>query len=406
MKIQIISYVNSSRIEDDMVICSNMSNPKSLDEFDLNIIDLTTSVLWRNKNSDTKSINAINDFKSIQIMVDKCNNAKVLYMLPKNETFESYYYRNGYAHSVLLKDMLDSLCNYILPCILPSNIPKVNLIFENTRTSVGGNIFSADFYFDGNYSALTQSSGSNKVTTVQLKDRVFATTLNILKGEFKDYINHLFDKEEKEPVPDWALNYLFNDDVEQADIISENQQKIEEAQREIGDAENKLKENLKYKSILYTNGDELVTVVFEILEKILDCNLDSFVDKKDEDFIIQKETITFIGEIKGIGSNVKSDNIAQIERHYQRYMDDLDEQGKEENVKQLLIINPLRTKRLEDREPIHQRQIELATRNGCLIIETVTLLKMFEKALKNEITTEGCIDIFSSKVGVLQLSDF
>ena len=51
-------------------------------------------------------------------------------------------------------------------------------------------------------------------------------------------------------------------------------------------AEGQLEENAKYKSILYTNGNELVRVVFEILESILDYDLSSFEDILKEDFLI------------------------------------------------------------------------------------------------------------------------
>ena len=66
------------------------------------------------------------------------------------------------------------------------------------------------------------------------------------------------------------------------------------------------------KSVLYTNGDELVQVVFEILEELLGCDLSQFVDLKKEDFLFTIEDTTFIGEIKGVNSNVKNPNITQL----------------------------------------------------------------------------------------------
>ena len=81
-----------------------------------------------------------------------------------------------------------------------------------------------------------------------------------------------------------------------------------------------------------------------------------------------------------ITSNVKSEHISQLDVHFQTYKDKLTEEEREENVHQLLIINPFRTKPLEEREPVNQQQIDLAERNGCLIIETNTLLRIFESA--------------------------
>ena len=112
-----------------------------------------------------------------------------------------------------------------------------------------------------------------------------------------------------------------------------------------------------------------------------------------------------IGEIKGVTSNVKNDHIGQIEHHYQRYMDELEEKQTSEDVHQLLIISSFRTKAPEEREPIDDKQISLAKRNGCLIIETKTLLKIFEKYLENSITSAQCIQLFCTRTGLLQITD-
>jgi len=52
------------------------------------------------------------------------------------------------------------------------------------------------------------------------------------------------------------------------------------------------------------------------------------------------------------------------------------------------------------------REIALATRNGSLIIETVTLLRLFELFLQNKVTTDKCIGLFTERVGILKPSDF
>lgn len=171
-------------------------------------------------------------------------------------------------------------------------------------------------------------------------------------------------------------------------------------------AKQKLEENAKYKSILYTNGDELVQVVFSILEQLLDCDLSHFVDEKKEDFLIKKESCTFIGEIKGVTSNVRSEHVSQVDVHYQGYMDKLQEENRTENVSQLLIINPFRTKALSEREPVHEQQIALAQRNGCLIIETNTLLRIYEKFLKGDISSTQCVNTLSTNTGLLGESVF
>ena len=201
-------------------------------------------------------------------------------------------------------------------------------------------------------------------------------------------------------------NVLFADDSRQKALIEEMKAHISDAQDKITEANAVLENNQRYKSILYTNGEQLVEIVFEILERLLDCDLSGFKDERNEDFLIRKPDCTYIGEIKGITSNVKNEHISQLDVHYQKYLDKLEEQGTEEDVHQILIINPFRTKPLEQRDPVNEQQIALAKRNGCLIIETETLLRAFEKYLSGNITSEQCISAFSYNTGLLKLDDF
>ena len=165
----------------------------------------------------------------------------------------------------------------------------------------------------------------------------------------------------------------------------------------------KLKKNERYKSILITNGYDLSSIVFEMLENLLKCNLSGFTDENKEDFLIKKENVTFIGEIKGITSNVKSENVAQVDRHYYSYLDKLKEANITENVKQLLIITPFRNKPLSEREAVNEDQINLAKRNNSLIITTDVFLKTFELFVSGEIKTEKIITAFQNEVGLFDI---
>ena len=113
--------------------------------------------------------------------------------------------------------------------------------------------------------------------------------------------------------------------------------------------------------------------------------------------------MTFVGEIKGLSSAVKNENVSQLEVHIQRYFDKIQEEEKEENVKGLLIINHQRNKPLKERQKVHQNQIDLATKYGVLIIETSTLLKIYEKYRLGEFTKEECKKIFEDNIGLLEI---
>ena len=245
--------------------------------------------------------------------------------------------------------------------------------------------------------------GRNVYTThingITKKDLAKATQIN-------DFLNVLGLIEQKSDIPTWMDDLKFFDDEEQERNINNARDEIEAQKQKIKLAEEKLKQNLHYKSILFETGDTLVKVVFDILEKMLNCSLADFVDKKGEDFKIALQDITFIGEIKGITSNVKNENVSQLDVHYQTYIDGLDEDGKSENVKGILIINPLRNKPLNERDEVHEKQVQLATRNGSLIITTETLLLLFMAYLQEHITTDKIIELLKNKIGLLSHSDF
>ena len=145
----------------------------------------------------------------------------------------------------------------------------------------------------------------------------------------------------------------------------------------------------------------MVEVVIEVLEKMLGCNLADFVDVKKEDFRFELDDVVFIGEIKGVTPNVKKANVSQVDQHVQEYLDDFG--GEEKKIVALLIINHQRNKPLCERESIPAEQIRLAERNGTLIVETITLLKLFEKYLNNEMTRERCVEVFKHSVGLLTI---
>ena len=67
MTIQIISNDRLSHFNNSDYVISPLRSPKSLDEFDLNIVDLSTESLWRNRSNNYSSINEKNNcFKEIE----------------------------------------------------------------------------------------------------------------------------------------------------------------------------------------------------------------------------------------------------------------------------------------------------------------------------------------------------
>ena len=415
MKIQVISYKESVKYGNEhQYTYSTLSEPQTFDAFDLNIISLQTPELWKNQEYKTSSINAINDFESLYQLISACKKSNVIVCFPQNYTFKSNYSsfsEKKYLHCVPMKDMIADLIK-CLGYLLPIHV-IYSMVYENSITECGRTSFKAAFYFDQYYDQfipLTRSNGGEGTTTVQYRPcpQWYFTTLDLSQTDIaiNDFLKAAGLIRKQEEIPAWVHDYAFLDDQEQKRKIDIANTEITRQQQIISEADRKIAQNLRYKSVLFESGDELVRVVFEMLEKLLNCNLSAFIDEKKEDFRISLNGITFIGEVKGITSNVKSENISQLDVHCQGYSDTLQENGQNESIKGLLIINPLRNKPLGERGEVHETQIKLAVRNGSLIITTDVLLILFERFLLGQVTTEKVVEMFANRTGLLAVSDF
>lgn len=414
--IQIITYDTREYSEYPKTYkISSLGDIQALDDFEICIIDLSNESIWRYNGSQPSNVNCYRDLLTIKEAIINSNMCKILIVLPQNEIF--YYdkvrkningsYRDILDESIQLKDNKDNLKKIISEKLF--ELEKVGLSFEKTKTVIADKNIEADFnfinYIETQFEELTSSKNSNKITTIK-KGKIFITTLKILDDSenlrlFID--NYCKEKQEKEEIPDWIKDIKFFNDEQLNRDKGKNLTKISELKQANAELEKQLEKNLEYKSILYTNGDELVKVVLEILDEILEYDSSEFIDEKREDFLIKKEDITFVGEIKGLSSSVQNKNVSQLEVHIQNYFDKLEEEGKEEKIKGLLVINHQRNKTLEERQEIHEHQINLATKYGSLIIETQTLLKIYEKYKLGNITKEECKKLFEDNVGLLEI---
>ena len=410
MKIQVISYDKKIRYgkEHDFTY-SSLSEPFAFDSFDLNIISLQTPEVWTNKEKNTRSIDLIKDLYSLKQLINRTIKSKILICLPQNYLFKYYLIMDDYNREENLKNIIPDFTN-IIKELTPQNV-SFSLIYENSTTSCGiMNYFSAFYFTDITYggTALTKTKDGNHTTSISINQKLIITTLDISSTNSK--LNYLLKAVgvivEESEMPLWINDLDFFDDADQKKIVSDANAEIERQKAIVNSANIKLKENQRYKSILYETGKPLVKVVFDIFEKILSCDLSSFIDENKEDFRVVLSDVTFIGEIKGITSNVKSENVSQLEVHCQTYIDSLDEIGNVENVKGLLIINPLRNKPTIERDEVNEKQIQLATHYGSLIITTETLLSLFAAYLQGQITNDRVIELFKNKIGLLTNSDF
>lgn len=418
MKIQIISLSQSTKIQEYENVYSNFDKPKTFDSFDVNIINLQSAEMWRNKEDNINSINNINDFKTLQGLIESSKKAQNIIFLPKNYTFMyDFYvpiYENGKYHkSHTLKDEISAL-KYVLQDLLPLNMKYItsytyDLAYEQSQTKYGNSLAQADFYFSKCpcQSEVTLANDSQKATTIKALKNCFITTLDLkdVANNFKAFLCELGILGKKEAIPQWLIDFECFDDKEQKDKINANNKEIEKLSQEITQASKELDKNLRYKSILIENGGILVDIVFEILQQLFEYDLSDFKDEKKEDFLIKLTDVSFIGEIKGVTSNIKSEHVSQVDVHYQSYCEKVQEEGGSEKVKALLIINPQRNKAISERDGVHENQIKLAVRNGSLIIPTSELLTIYEQYLAGNITTENIVTQFKEQTGLIDISN-
>lgn len=404
-KIQIITYRGneSEYIGNENVVISSLKSPRAFDDFDINIIDLNDVSIWVNKQNNFDSVESLNDFHTINRIIKGSSKSEIIIELPGNILFKINYSATNkvFCNSAALKDLIPYMISILVQ--LSETFRGVDVVFERTVTKVMDKEISADFRFSNPLpkEVLTKSKLSERVTTVKRRNTIL-TTLQLSNFEkIRAFLDEIGLGDKKDAVPEWMEEVQMFDDDMQHEIIDEKKAIIAEQEKEIAKAEAVLEQNRRYKSILYTQSIELVDVVFEILTEMIGFDLSEFVDEKKEDFRCEKNGCVFIGEIKGVTSNVKSEHVSQLDVHYQTYIED--NPNVEDKTKAILIIDYQRNRPVNDRDEVHENQIKLAERNGSLIIDTFSLLKMFEKFKRKELSQEACFEMLRDNTGLLMI---
>ena len=387
-KIQLITYEPEDLEEyDSNIYISDFNKLKALDNFEINVFDLTNNNMWISNNTTDAKPSKNNcimlpDFISIKKMLINSKKSKNIICLPQNVEYSCIFY--GQNNFYQLKDIIPVLMD-ILKQLIP--IEDIEIVYENSATEINSTLINSAFYIaNENYHKLTYSKDSEPAILF-------------------DFLNEIGLIKEKVELPDWLYKYNFYDDETQKSNIEKAKEQIKIQKEIINQADKKIQDNMRYKSILCNNSDALVEVVFEILEFIFDISLDEFNDEKQEDFLFKKDGITYIGEIKGVTSNIKYEHISQLEVHYSKYLDKLQEANTTEEIKKILIMNYERTKDISARDEINQMQIDLAIKNETLIIDTKTLLTLYERLLQGKITKDKVINYIKANSGIVNLDE-
>lgn len=399
-KIQLINYYGTNSCELKFDRTTTIDSFISFDEFDLNIIDLRHRELFVLDvyNKDNLTSNIIKIYENLNTAISNLTKSKVIIIFPNSFKL---LLNDGREYKEL-KYML-GFFNYVIHLI--TNL-DLNIKYEYSTTRIDEQIeMYSDFYMDINRDLKfikIKSKGDNPVLIN--KENIYITTLDISFDENLEILLKKLGLIEKEngKEPDWIKDFNFFDDEKQKEKILNSELLIKKEGEKIKSATEILQINSIYKSILYTQGEELVDVVKDIISEMLNIDLSGFIDKKKEDIRFEYNNDVFIGEIKGITDNVKSKNLSQLDNHFTAFVDE-NPNIDEEKVFKLLIINSQRKLPLDKRDSIDNKQIALAEKKyKSLIIETKTLLKLFEDYKNQKINREEIIEKLKT-YGILKL---
>lgn len=390
---------------------SEFKDPKVFDDFELNILDLSFAELWEYEDAYIKDINMNNDIKHYYRMIEDNVNTKILIILPQNISFKyDRGYSSGYMHYRKYED-LKNLTGFISQKIL-KYVYNYNftLNFGENIIKLNGLNIKADFYFDKKEieeeQKILKSDISNKLTTIKVDENIYFTTLDLMKSKeiLEAFLEKtkIIDVSNEEEEPEWFNDIKILDDVNIENEVSEIEEEIIKLQKTKENKLIKLEENKEIKSVLYQTDKKLQTIVIKMLNEILEYEDKEFIDEMEEDYRICKGENTFLIETKGLLGNVKGTDISKTDNHVQRYIDKLEEEGKDqdkEKVKGIFIVANQRNRKIEERDKLPIRQIELAERNEILIIRTEQLLKLYEDFINKNIKTQEIIELFKTQIG-------
>jgi len=381
-----------------------ISSPNSLDSYLVNIIDLTSDDLWKNTGYNATSVNCISDLDNLSIMIQKSNKTKFVVLFPQNTRFiYRYDYTHKYTKSAYIKNCLSAVKNIVGYCF---RMQGIDLVYELNKTNISDVTINSDFYFDLADSLNTEPitySSSEKLTSFKI-DNCLYSTLNFDSNFEKIFdllsLSGFIDMKSKEP--EWFRNVERLNDKK----LFNHRERLLQSRNEI-DAQitlnaKLLEQNNEYKSILYSNGSQLVSTIFKIIKEIAAIDLTEFNDIMNEDFNFIFEGVHYVGEIKGVNENVKNKHLAQLNDHVEGYKDSND--IAESNVKGLLIINPFRKNAPQDKDEIHINQINKAKNMyGFLIIRTEDILSLLEKSIEGVYDKSKIINIFKEQTGLISV---
>lgn len=409
--IQILCYNKTNCVLKNApdIAVSSFSEPSAFDAFDLVVINLQQSDLWRNTRDSYSSLNSSADINSIAQMISESSSSKVLILLPQNYTFNYNYVRgsryssDGFRSRKPLKDIIDSLGRELLRPLLGTYLP---LAFGLSTTQVAERKLSSDFHLQRaaacELPTLTTSVAGDS-TSFQISERLYATTLLV---EDNDALLQLCSTlgllpDEQEEFPEWLDDVPFLDEEELRSKRRVITDKISELNREQDAINSRLNAYEEKKSILCIKDSALEDRVRGMLAEILHVPND-FEDTKEEDFRYETEDAVYLFEIKGSVGGLRRQHISRTNDHVQICSDDLEDSGQAKRVKGILIFSSQINNPPIDKDPYPQQQLTLAEREEIGVMSAKTFLRCYEASMRGLLSPDEFISLIDSSSGQIE----
>ena len=187
--IQILNYQgNDKRYAGKNVEINSIHDAKSLDDFEINIIDLNDEEMWTYEESRPTTIDCIADISSLAAMIANSKRTTIVVLFPQNLIYRYSHFTPRheqwrYLSSCELKDSISLMFRNVVEILL-SKAFTMEILYENTETKIGNINIKAAFYFnDEKETALIKSTSGKKVACRH--ENIIVTTLYL-----EDY-NHI-----------------------------------------------------------------------------------------------------------------------------------------------------------------------------------------------------------------------
>lgn len=183
--------------------------------------------------------------------------------------------------------------------------------------------------------------------------------------------------------PSWVSDYVVPGEEEKKEEIEQTEVEIAELKEELEEKEDDLESLQRYKVLLWGNEGLLENLVPEVFEE-MGFKVNPEVSHH-RDSLIELTECTLVVESTGTSRGIGKDKCRQLENWVGDYeMDDPDG-----DYRGILVINPLRKERPDERSGYRDPSIEsYMEKRGYKILETPVLFEWFTRYLEGELSRE------------------